>query len=937
MTIETQDSERRSSTGKLGCWMTGLTTLACAAALICAGLFLPPVRLYDKLFGAQYTPMPQPAASISADGLTLTLLEGGDGTFGAAVSVGEGGTPSLASRRPLTPAYTIDTTGTLPERLEVALALPAGANPLLVDAMGWDEGGTPAHLAAQFRDGSLVIEGQDLPRYLALYEASMPAQPAVLVTYAVTQTLPPEVANAASVVAPSGLQPTTNGSLTGSLAPGFDLSAAYRVTPAVRNFADPRAVDTQTIETLLSTAQLRNAHAEQLAAFASAGYDGVLIDYRDVPLEQRDNFSALIAAVAENLHDTGLLLGITLPVPTRNAEGIWDSGGYDWPVLGSIADFVQVRIDPALNIPVGDSTASPEALQAWLVEQVDRFKLRITLPALSLREVDGITAPIGLEQALSAMGNVTVEAASAAADGIVRPGETFRARLDGYTAVQGIDENTQLPYIDYSDGAESLVSRIWLTTPSALQARFAHLAPYAVGGIAFDDLINQGVAPGIVETIATYRMGLPLTAAGDDALALRWTIENADGEREEVVTRLDEPLIATIAAPEGNYAINAAVVSGDHAQAQRAGAAVAVFVPTLTYTPSPTPTLTPTPTATPTAVPAQVQVVSVAQSEVVAAGAPGSGSIVAGQFEYGGHVTSTQVNAIEQMRRAGMTWMKVQIRYFPGMSPSDAGNLVNEAHGRGFKLLLAIVGNPAELGAGGSGYMQGFAGFLASVAGYGPDAIEVWNEPNLDREWPEGQISGAMYAEMLRMAYTAIKGANSSVMVISGAPAPTGAEAAYPGRVRNDDAWVAELVAAGGLQYMDCLGAHYNEGIVGPTQSSGDPRDGYYTRYFPGMLNTYWGLIGGQRPICFTELGYLTPEGFPPLNEYFAWAQNVTLAQQAAWIAEAAALSSQSGRVRLMIIWNIDFTVYGSDPQAGYAIVRPGGGCPACDALAGAR
>jgi len=34
-----------------------------------------------------------------------------------------------------------------------------------------------------------------------------------------------------------------------------------------------------------------------------------------------------------------------------------------------------------------------------------------------------------------------------------------------------------------------------------------------------------------------------------------------------------------------------------------------------------------------------------------------------------------------------------------------------------------------------------------------------------------------------------------------------------------------------------------------------------------------------------------------------------------------------------MIIWNVNFTHYGEDPQAGYAIVRPGGGCPACDAL----
>ena len=25
------------------------------------------------------------------------------------------------------------------------------------------------------------------------------------------------------------------------------------------------------------------------------------------------------------------------------------------------------------------------------------------------------------------------------------------------------------------------------------------------------------------------------------------------------------------------------------------------------------------------------------------------------------------------------------------------------------------------------------------------------------------------------------------------------------------------------------------------------------------------------------------------------------------------------------------------DPQGGYAMIRPGGGCPACDAMAGAR
>ncbi len=241
------------------------------------------------------------------------------------------------------------------------------------------------------------------------------------------------------------------------------------------------------------------------------------------------------------------------------------------------------------------------------------------------------------------------------------------------------------------------------------------------------------------------------------------------------------------------------------------------------------------------------------------------------------------------------------------------------------------------MAAGGEGYIQQFASFAGGVAGLGPDAIEIWNEANIDREWPEGQISGANYVRVLQASYSAIKGANGGVMVISAAPAPTGAEAAFPGKVVNDDNWVRQMIDAGGLQFMDCLGAHYNEGIVAPTQTSGDPRDNYYTRYFGTMLETYWSLSGGQRPICFTELGFLTPEGFGSLDPYFGWAGNTTVAQQAAWLAQAAALSSQSGRVRLMIVWNVDFSNYGSDPMAGYAMIRPGGGCPACDAMAAAR
>jgi hypothetical protein len=302
-------------------------------------------------------------------------------------------------------------------------------------------------------------------------------------------------------------------------------------------------------------------------------------------------------------------------------------------------------------------------------------------------------------------------------------------------------------------------------------------------------------------------------------------------------------------------------------------------------------------------------------------------------FEYGGYVTSASTTAADEMTRAGMSWIAVQVRYSAGMDISAAEDAINTAHEQGFHILLNITGDVSDLTAGGEGYITQYAGFLGEVAALSPDAIEVWSEPNIDRSWTTGEISGAAYVEMLREAYQAIKAADSEVMVISAAPTPTGAGDVFPDSVVNDDQWITQVVEAGGLDYMDCLGAHYVEGVVAPYDTSNDPRDDYYTRYFGTMLDTYVNLIDGARPICFTSLGYLTPEGYPSLGSYFAWATNTTVAQQASWLASAAMLSAQSGQVRLMIIWNVDFTDYaGDNPMAGYAIIRPDG-CPACNSL----
>jgi len=336
--------------------------------------------------------------------------------------------------------------------------------------------------------------------------------------------------------------------------------------------------------------------------------------------------------------------------------------------------------------------------------------------------------------------------------------------------------------------------------------------------------------------------------------------------------------------------------------------------------------------------PGQVLIISGGTGPVPTPGGPVPTSYppISGGFELGGHVFSFSYPA--QMRAAGMTWAKTQIRWDGSAPASIAKGAIDAARSNGFKVLLSIVGDRGQLAANPTQYYQNFANFLAGVAALNPDAIEVWNEQNIDREWPAGQISGAAYSQMLSAAYQAIKRANNNVLVISGAPAPTGFFGGGCTSAGCDDApYLRQMAQAGVGQFMDCVGIHYNEGIISPTRTSGDPRQNpnHYTRYYQTMVSTYSSIFP-SKPLCFTELGYLSPEGYGPLPAAFSWASNVTAQDQAVWLAEATTLAKRSGRVRLLIVWNVDSTEYGADPQAGYAIIRPNNTCSACATLGAA-
>lgn len=337
-------------------------------------------------------------------------------------------------------------------------------------------------------------------------------------------------------------------------------------------------------------------------------------------------------------------------------------------------------------------------------------------------------------------------------------------------------------------------------------------------------------------------------------------------------------------------------------------------------TPEP-PTATPTIVPTPTVVP-RPQV----QNEL--------------PLPVGGHIENFNPDILPAIQSAGLTWLKWQIPFTVGDDSllAVARDRISWSHANGFLAMLSIKGNKDELGAMGAEYYPLYAEFVRRIAEFQPDAIQVWNEMNLDREWPQGQIDPRMYVDLLRPAYEAIKSVDPSIRVITGAPAPTGAEGAFGlARVWNDDRYYLGMANAGAADYSDCIGIHYNEGIIPPAQQGGDPRGNYPTYYLPLMLQrAAWPFrnIDGTS-FCFSELGYLSPEGYGTLPSGFAWAASTSLQEQAEWLRDAIQLAAQmsSVRVEMIIIWNLDFSNFEDDPQAGYAIFRPDGTCAACEAI----
>jgi polysaccharide biosynthesis protein PslG len=188
---------------------------------------------------------------------------------------------------------------------------------------------------------------------------------------------------------------------------------------------------------------------------------------------------------------------------------------------------------------------------------------------------------------------------------------------------------------------------------------------------------------------------------------------------------------------------------------------------------------------------------------------------------------------LQLTKDAGFNWVKQLVSWQDvegaGKGQYDWTNLdriVDQAEQHGLKLIVRVsqdpdrpfwAGNPPE----NAGHFADFLTAMASRYKGRIQAYQVWNEPNLAREWGGRRPDPAGYTGLLKKAYSAIKGADPKATVITAGMAPTGTdtEIAMPDIKFYDQMYQAMKGKSAG--YFDMLGVHA-AGFAAPPEVSPD-------------------------------------------------------------------------------------------------------------------
>ncbi len=362
-------------------------------------------------------------------------------------------------------------------------------------------------------------------------------------------------------------------------------------------------------------------------------------------------------------------------------------------------------------------------------------------------------------------------------------------------------------------------------------------------------------------------------------------------------------------------------------------------------------TTVPTPTATVAAtasVPATLPAPGVTRGPAVAPTAP-PGLARFASPEYGVQAflwwkPDTAVRDLNLIQEMGFGWVKQSFAW-RDIEGIEKGRydwwrpdfIVEAVEAAGLKLLVRIDRQPFWAQAPGSEPHENmppadpadfadFCGVLADRYRGRIAAYQVWNEPNLSREWGGQAPDPAAYAALLRGCYGAIKAADPAAVVISAGLAPTGVE---PPTAMPDTDYLRAMYAAGAGTAFDALGVNAPGYRAAPDVSpeEGERLYGHRSFTFRRVEDMRAIMVehGDEaKQVVILEMGWT----LDPIRPEYAWFA-VDEQTQADYLVQAYAYARENWQPWIGLMTTIYIAEYHWTPEANeeywWSIVLPDG------------
>ena len=266
----------------------------------------------------------------------------------------------------------------------------------------------------------------------------------------------------------------------------------------------------------------------------------------------------------------------------------------------------------------------------------------------------------------------------------------------------------------------------------------------------------------------------------------------------------------------------------------------------------------------------------------------------------------------------------------------QSDRIIDEIESRGLRLVVRLGQAPSWARAPGAELardappadMSDWSAYCAAVAQRYKgriSAYQIWNEPNLSREWGDQRPDPAGYVDLLAACSGAIRQADPTAILISAGLAPTGNNDAT---ARPDDVYFDQMYRHDFQRYIDVVGVHapgFAPPEIGPDDEEALQR--WFTfRRVEDLRKIMLNYGDEARQMAIMEFGYTTDR----VNSDYQWF-SVTEQEQADYLERAYEYAIANWRpwIGLMVlIYLPDPSWQPADEEYWWAILEPDGSGP---------